>query len=170
MEVKIDLVSPKRAASPENPTRYRTSRTSAKDAAEKIRNGMLNLNSPIDKENAKEPTDVEFLENNTVIIDSNKKKRKRADVVPSVKVVPCVKESWEAAAIEKEDSKNMRKLIAKYNGKLFRDKVKGVWEDRVIIGVLWNSKHVQYMVNTHLTSGKKDEAEYVISSVGELII
>ena len=170
MEVKIDLVSPKRAASPENPTRYRTSRTSAKDAAEKIRNGMLNLNSPIDKENAKEPTDVEFLENNTVIIDSNKKKRKRADVVPSVKVVPCVKESWEAAAIEMENSSNMKRLTAKYKGKLFRDKVKRVSEDRVIIGVLWSYEYHQYIVNTDLTSGKKNEAEYDIPSVRGLII
>ena len=168
-KIEFDLVSPKRVATPEDPNRCRTSRAAAAVAAEKIRNGILNLTSPIDMENAKEPADIVLRENDTVITNSNKKKRKRAEVVASVKVVPCVEESWEAAAIEKEDSKNMRKLIAKYKGKLFRDKVKGVWEDRVIIGVLWINKYRQYFVITDLTSGKKDEAEYDISSVRGLI-
>ena len=115
------------------------------------------------------PTKKSSPAKSTVVIRENDK-RKCADVVPSVKAVPCVEESWEATAIEKKDSKSMSRLLAKYRGKLVRDKVKGVWEDRVIIGVLWNSKHDQYMVNTHMTSGKKDEAEYVISSVRRLII
>ena len=63
----------------------------------------------------------------------------------------------------------LSRLVAKYKGKLFRDKVKKVWEDRVIIGVLWKSEHDQYIVNTDLTTGM-DEAEYDIFSVRELII
>ena len=80
-----------------------------------------------------------------------------------------MEESWEAAAILKEDCKNLRRLVAKYKGKLFKDLEKGVWEDRVIIDVLWKSEHNQYIVNTDLTSGK-DEAVYDIFSVRELII
>ena len=53
-----------------------------------------------------------------------------------MKIVTCAGESWEAAAIMKEDSKNMWRLVAKYEGKLFRDKVKGVREDRIIINIL----------------------------------
>ena len=98
-------------------------------------------------------------EEDTVI---NKKKKRTS-------VVTCVEEPWEAAAIMKKDSKNLSRLVAKYKGKLFRDKVKKVWEDRVIIGVLWKSEHDQYIVNTDLTTGM-DEAEYDIFSVRELII
>ena len=87
-----------------------------------------------------------------------------------MKEVPCVGKSWEATAIEKEDFKNMRRQVAKYKGTLYRDLENGVWEDRVIIDVLWKSGHDQYMANSDLTSGMEDEAEYVISSVQGLII
>ena len=92
VEKTIDLVSPKRTATVVTRTIRRTSRAAA--AADKIRNYLLDHASPINKENAKEPADVVLRENDTVITDSNNNMReKHADVVPSVKGVPCVKES-----------------------------------------------------------------------------
>ena len=61
MEKAIDLISLKRGTTPEDVTRnkrYRTARAAATSAADKIRNGFLNLASLIDKENAKEPADL----------------------------------------------------------------------------------------------------------------
>ena len=139
--------------------RERPIRKAAAAASQRI----IDVSSPTKKSTPTKNT-VVIQDNDTIITDSNKKKRKRAGVIP------CVEESWEKAAISKNSSKNMSKIVAKYNGKLFREKVKGVWEERVIIGVFWNSEHSQYIVNTDLTSGMDEAEEYSVLSVRKLII
>ena len=60
MKQAIDLVSPKREAKDDitENKRCRTTRAAAAAAANKIRNGLIDLASPIQKENAKEPADL----------------------------------------------------------------------------------------------------------------
>ena len=76
----------------------------------------------------------------------------------------CVEEKWEEEAIGKRKKANEKLLWEKYKDRLFKDKVKGKIEERIITGIVWNGDEMVYMVMTELIAGG-DDCEYCINKM-----